>query len=229
MSASSYEWRLHLLAGSLGHPAVTKLLSVVKRILHNEVLLDSMNDVLRMNRHDFKTSSHEGFVWKERRMHDLGNYSYVLLYQCLSRLAAQESPAVAQAFVSIGALYPSMQLKAPPTMLSFSMKGDLIEAALAQCKYTGTVIPAELITQRVAFNALIVEYEKTITNVFMITFTGDYGYPRVKHCPLPDHLAKAIFFANVVVKTACTTQYDGFNTEFHRAVQAAKDSVGDLA
>ena len=27
----------------------------------------------------------------------------------------------------------------------------------------------------------------------MITFTSDY--PRVKQCPLPDHLAKAIFFA----------------------------------
>ena len=228
MSASSYEWRLHLLAGSIGHPAVAKLLSVVKQILHHDVLLDAMNDVLHMNREDFKTRSHEGFVWKERRMHDLGNYSYVLLYQCLMRLAAHESSAVAMRFISIGALYPSMQLKASPTERSFSMKGDIIEVALAHCKYTGTAIPAELIEQRVAFNALIVEYEKAITTVFMITFTSDYGYPRVKHCPLPDHLAKAIFFANVVVSAAGTTQYAGINTEFHRAVRVAEDSVGIL-
>ena len=60
----------------------------------------------------------------------------------------------------------------------------------------------------------------------MITFTSDY--PRVKQCPLPDHLAKAIFFANVVVSAAGTTQYAGINTEFHRAVRVAEDSVGIL-
>ena len=229
MSAlSSCEWRLHLLAGYIGHPAVAKLLSVVRRILHHDVLLDAMNSVLHMNREDFKNFSHEGFVWKERRMHDLGNYSYVLLYQCLMRLATHESKPVAMRFLDIGALYPSMEIKASPTTTSFSMKGDLIEVALALCKYTGPAIPAVLVNQRVAFNALIVEYEKAIANVFMITCTSDYGHPLLKHCPLPDHLAKAIFFANVVVSAAGTPEYTGINTAFHRAVLAAEDSVGLL-
>jgi len=228
-ASSSCEWRLHLLAGYLGHPAVAKLLSVVKKILHHDILLDAMNSVLHMNREDFKNLSHEGFVWKERRMHDLGNYSYVLLYQCLMRLAAHESMHVAMKFIHIGALYPSMEMKAPPTLTSFSMKGDLVEVALALCRYTGTAIPTVLVKQRVAFNALMVEYEKAVANVFMITFTSDYGYPLLKHLPLPDHLAKAIFFANVVVSAAGTKQYTGINTQFHRAVREAEDSVGIFA
>ena len=215
MSASSCEWRLHLLAGRIGHLAVAQLLSVVKRILHHDVLLDAMDDVLLMSRQNFKGCSHEGFHWIECRMHDLGHYSYVLLYQCLMRLAAHESMPVAMRFIHIGALYPSMEIKAPPTTKSFSMKGDLIENALAMEQGT--------------FNALIVEYEKAIANVFMITFACDYGYPIVKHCPLPYHLAEAIFLANVTQYAggrSCGRSGGRINTKFHRAVRAAKDSVG---
>ena len=118
-------------------------------------------------------------------------------------------------------------MRAPCTIASLSMKGDLIEAVLANCLETGPCIEASLVSERESFNALMVEYSQALEDMFRIIFHSGDGPPKLHQCPLPDLLVKTVFWARKTV-IAERDNYQQDEASFQATVRAALRTIGTL-
>ena len=100
-------------------PLLARLTCLVNAMVRNPVLQTGLQQVLGFTRSEFKQHSLRGCVWMDRRLVDIGNYRYAVIYQFLWRFARHmHMHALTELFDSLSAMYSSLQLKAEFTYRS---------------------------------------------------------------------------------------------------------------
>jgi hypothetical protein len=193
---SSFVWDMSPLLSEKGAAAISAFYQIVRRILAHDCFLDALNCILLMSRSAFKELSNQGFVYKQGRHVDLGNWRWNVLYQCLAMLSTKFNPDINERLTQISQLYPTLGRKAPPTPQSISMKGDVVEVALALCRETGHSIAKPKVIARHEFNHLFVQFEQAQEQLLVLTFTSHRGRPPLMaEFPDADLYAKSILAA----------------------------------
>ena len=225
---TSFEWRFDALVSRSGHAAVCALMQVVDDILCHPILLEGLSSIVAMERSSFKSRSGDGYVWNRGRHEDQGNYRYTMLYQMLGRLAGHKNMALDTKFVELGEIYQSLRLKAPCTTTSLSMKGDVIEVLLAECREDGPSVQQTVAEERRRFNALMLKFGACCEHIFKLVFRSDDGPSKLRQTPPPDSLVKVLFFAYGVIAAAGTSAYARKLDDFKLAANSAERSCGLL-
>ena len=155
----------------------------------------------------------------------LDRWKYTVLYQMLVSLASHTKGdnSVYQEFYNLWDIYGSLDPRAPCSCQSLSMKGDVLEFMLAQCRCTAYAVDPCLRDQRMSFNDLMKQYEEAMNRLYCLVFAGGYGPPVVAHCPNPDLFVTTIIWANNLVVNSGT---QNFNHQFRMSCQATIASIG---
>ena len=226
-------WEFDRLLSRKGHAAVKSLQEVILAIADHHIFLEGLVHINASSRGDFKQTSNQGFVWHHRRLWDLGNWSYTVLYQWIAKLVP-DRPQSAEVLAQLEELwqhYESLHPKWARTEASCCMKGDVIEACLAPCRLTSFNVEAAVVQHRVAFNALLVRFWSTLEDVYRICFRNDSGPPTLKQCPDPDRFVKTLRWALVLMAppssrgSGCTTEY--CEQQFTLSSELATASISD--
>ena len=199
------------------HPGLNRLNDSLLSILNSPVLLDTLVFLQHLTRQAVQDMSHYGAVFyggRQRRWVDLGNWSYACLYNCLYRRSSfrGDHVGVHSLLNALAAKWPSVELKAAPTTGSIELKGDIMEAVLAQCRLTGPAVATGVRDARISLNdkfknwaAAMDELDHVITvDEVHEGATGSCSSCLVAARPwlAPDKFAKMFFFALAALQHA---------------------------
>ena len=232
-------WQWPRLICRQGHDAIIEFYDVVNTIVVHEVTLQGLQETVEGDWPTLKDRCHEGAVWMNRRMVDLGNWRYTLLFQMVQRLAehkkdtCKKMKVIHELGVQLADKYATLHLKHPATPESLSKKGDVWEICLAISRETGPNIPAQLRVQRESFNESMVKFTLSIERIIKVIWTCDARDHRVHHdgppfcreMPWPDDMAKVIFYARGVVKASGTNEASRIMRNFEITCWAADASI----
>ena len=217
----------------LRHPSVKdpllKVAILVNDMLVNPVLDRGLKQVIDLEAKEFKTYSNEGAVWINRRHVDIGNYRYAVLYQLLWRFAIFNNlNSIVESFESLSKMYSSLALKAYFTKHSIENKGDVIECVLADCRFTGPAINAEVRRDRIAFNEAMKGFRVVVDRVLNCTYLLEWP-------ALNRHFIDANLFVNMLCAAGRALQLPEGEEQtsviriFEQAVALAQASSARLA
>ena len=170
-----------------------ELMDTVEELSSHPQLIRAAQDIAIIDRDTFKQHSNCGFVFHRRRLLDLGNWRYALLYQMIARIAEFKEPQMHSLITAISARYATLERKAVCTLHSLEMKADVIEYTLYLGRDIGAAVDAQIAASRNRFNALVVNFSTAADNLLMYTFHGDAA-PKDREMLIPDMMAK-VFFA----------------------------------
>ena len=221
-------WDFDILLQHNGHKEITILLAIVRKLVHHPVVRHALSKIMGMTTDAFKDYSNTGFVFRAGKPRDLGNYSYTLLFQFLHRMAKHyKLTHVSSKFDTLAMIYPSLSRTQRPSQHSISMKGDVLEVMLADCRYTGRSVPDQLRLERQEFHDTIVEYEAIMERVYCRLCQRPK--PTLKRMPYPDLLMKIFTLANALVLEADPAKQQALKHQYKAAVASARNSVGEMA
>ena len=200
---------------------------VAVAVLRTPVLLQCLQELATVDRHEFKTLSNEGFVWTNRHHVDMGNWRYTVLYQFLIVLAGHHRmQTVVNAFNVLVAKYPSLSRKHPPTKESLGMKGDVLEYCLHYCRFTGPAVEPTVVIHRLEFNEIMRPFEACVDALLHIIIDDKDGRPVSRYeLPNPCMFVDAIFCAHGRLVSKRPDELARFEYGFSALVQSLKASL----
>ena len=220
-------WDFDKLLQHSSHLELRLVLGAVRKIVHHPVLENALAEILTMTRIEFKTYSNTGFVVRGGKTRDLGNYEYTLLFQFVHRMAEHyKLKNVSDKVAALSAAYPSLARKHVCSQHSMSMKGDVLETALADCRHTGPNVPEQVRRERQEFNDLMEEFSASMEEVYF-RLCGRRK-PALKTLPCPDLLFKALTLANAIVVEKCPKQKQLYEKQYKVLAEEALRTIGTL-
>ena len=189
--AATWSWRILLHDCTL--PIMKQLMASVEKLIKNDCLEDWLQEILVIDRQEFKDISNRGHLYMNRRRHDLGNYKYSVLFQFMTRLAPHHGQEhITRKLMQLSDRYESLSKPSSTTDTGIEMRGDVIEYCLYFALMTGPSIQDDVREARLSFNRDMVEfndaYDSLIHGLCM-------SPPVAAECPHPDWLAKTISLA----------------------------------
>ena len=156
------------------------LFATIRVIMQNELWLQTIEWACEVDRYSMEDFSLEGFCYMDKRHVDLGNWKYAFLWCTIARLSRQANRTVDQAMMRISQRYSSLRVDAPFTKGTIETQGDLIECMLAVSRRTGIAIDVADINIRLAFNAAMRDFSRSMDTLVQRTFRNmvEGGPPR---------------------------------------------------
>ena len=166
--------------GAWRSEALEPLFATIAVIMQNELWLQTIEWASEVDRYSMEDFSTGGFCSIDKRHVDLGNWKYAFLWWTIARLSRRANSAVDQAMMRISQRYSSLRVDAPFTKGTIETQGDLIECMLATSIRTGIAIDVEDIKIRLAFNAAMRNYNRSMDTILQRTFRNmvEGGPPR---------------------------------------------------
>ena len=174
-------------------------MAAVGDIVKNFCVEDWLEEIFMIPQQRFKDLSNQGFVYSNRRLRDLGNYKYAVLYQFMVRLAPHHCQQnISWKLTQLAERYQSLHGDGSATDAGIEMRGDVIEYCLHHSLMTGPAIPDKDREWRLSFNSAVKEFGEAYDSLIR----GLCAHPPiVRECPPPDWFSKTICLA-VAAKTS---------------------------
>ena len=184
------EWRWSYLLAPEALAKMNKLMASIEDIVKSDCLEEWLEEIFMMPRQKFKDLSNQGFVYKSRRLRDLGNYKYSVLYQFLFRLGPHHGQDnIKWKLIQLAERYTTLHRAQSDTDAGIEMRGDVIEYCLHYALMTGPAIADTDRESRLSFNRAILQFSDAYDSLIL----GLCKHPPIyRECPPPDWLSKAI-------------------------------------
>ena len=192
MSSASH-WSLDRLLSPLGENRLEALLQTVVLLSQHPTLATAVEEICQIDEKQFKDQSNLGCVYRSRKVLDIVDYGYCMLYQLVCR-QTDEGPLLA-ALREMWCVYSSTSIEAPPSRKPLELKVDVLAFALAYGYMTGSNISSSARKNHISFNQLCATFDRQLNDLFrLIYYTGD-APTKVQLYPPPDDLVRTFFWA----------------------------------